>query len=239
MSPEMDAVSNDPDLLDNLRAEDLAKMSLDEPLLKWAYACVFTRSMGPFEQLETPLELVLADMRRRGEDVSPMLLKLISENQENRIEFSILGKIEHLDTVRIEPFLEYSRKLLRERTQTMTAGAAGAACYTLSRHGTKEDEALLEWVIEERPYVASEFTGGLKILRDRLNPPQSGSRPERRDIPSSNDGKGVGPAEGMEDHSQAENSATSQTKQWLIGGMILVVLLGGFHLLRKNRRGQS
>lgn len=71
-----------------------------------------------------------------------MLLKLISENQENRIEFSILGKIEALDTVRIEPFLGYARKLLRERTQTMTD--AEVASYILARHGTREDKALLE-----------------------------------------------------------------------------------------------
>ena len=68
-------------------------MTLDDPLLKWAYASVFLESMGPLEQLRPTLKLALADMRRRGEAVSPMLLRLISENQENRIEFSILGKI--------------------------------------------------------------------------------------------------------------------------------------------------
>lgn len=145
-----------------------------------------------------------------------MLLKLISENQENRIEFAILGKVEALDTVSIEPFLQYARRLLRERTKTMTGEAGGVACYTLSRHGTKEDEALLEWVIEERPYVASEFTDGLKILRDRLNPPRSASRPERRDAPSSNAGMSVGPVEVTEDYSQDGSSAISQTEPWII-----------------------
>ncbi len=138
MSPEMQAVSRNPDLLDNLGAEDLAKMSLDDPLLKWAYASVFLRSWHLSEQLEPPLEVVLADMRRRGGAVSPMLLKLISENQENQIEFSILGQVGYLDTVRIEPFLEYARKLLRERTQTMTGGAAGVASSVLGKYGTLE-----------------------------------------------------------------------------------------------------
>jgi hypothetical protein len=238
MSPEMQAISRNPDLLDKLGAEDLAKMSLDDPLLKYAYASVFMHSVGPFKQLEPPLELVLADMRRRGEAVSPMLLKLIWENQENRIEFSILGKIEALDTVSIEPFLEYARRLLRERTQTMTGEAAGVACYILSRHGTKEDEALLEWVSEERPYVASEFTDGLKILRDRLNT-QPVSRPERREIPSPNAGKGVGPVEGIEDHPQDGDSTISQTKPWIISGIIFVVLLGVYRFLRQRRKAQK
>lgn len=238
MSAEMSEVSKNPDLVENLSAEDLAKMTLDDPLLKWAYACVFTRSWR-LKELRPPQELALADMRRRGEEVSPMLLKLISENQETRIEFEILGQIEHLDTVRIAPFLEYARKLLRERTKTMTGGAAGVASSILGRHGTREDEALLEWVIKERPYVASLLTNDLKILRDRLNPPQSPSRPERRDIPSSNAGKGVGPAEGTEDHPQDGDSAISQTKPWIISGIILVVLLGAYRFLRQRLRGPS
>ena len=237
MSPEMQAVSRNSDLLDNLGAEDLAKMSLDDPLLKWAYARVFLDSMGPFEQLEPPLELALADMRRRGEAVSPMLLKLISENQENRIEFSILGKIEALDTVRIEPFLEYARKLLRERTQTMTD--AEVASYILARHGTREDKALLEWVIKERPFFTYSITKDLKILRARLDPPPPGSRPERRDIPSSNAGKDAGPAEGIKDHPQDGGSAISQTTPWIISGIILVVLVGVYRFLRQRLRGQS
>ena len=236
MSPEMDAVSNDPDLLDNLGAEDLAKMSLDDPLLKWAYACVFTRSMGPFEQMASEQKLALADMRRRGEAVSPMLLKLIEENRETRIEASILGKIEHLDTVRLEPFLQYARNLLRERTRSdVVASASGL----LARRGTKEDIELFEWVLTQQPFAVTDLTGNLKILKTRLDTPPPAPRPERREFPSSNARSVARSAEGAVDHSQAENSATSHTKPWLIAGMILLVLLGMFHLLRKIRRRQS
>ncbi len=171
MSSEMFAISRNPDLLNNLRAEDLAKMSLDDPLLKWAYANVFLRSWR-FQQLEPPLELILADMRSRGEAVSPLLLKLMSQNQENRIEDAVLINIGYLDTVRIGPFLEYARRLLRERMKTMTAESAGAAAYTLARNGTREDEALLEQVIKERPYMTSTISTELKILRARLDPPR-------------------------------------------------------------------
>jgi hypothetical protein len=231
----MFAISRSPDLLNNLGAEDLAKMSLDDPLLKWAYASVFTHSWR-LKQLEPPQELALADMRRRGEEVSPMLLKLISENQENGIEDAILLNIEHLGTVRIEPFLEYARKLLRERTKTMTAYSAGSASFILGQHGTREDEALLERVLKERPYVASDLTKALKNLRARLEL-QPETRPERRQIPSSNAGSDARTAKGTEDYPQGRGSASSRTKPWLIGGMILVVLLGIYLLLRKRQRG--
>ena len=236
MSPEMDEVSNHPDLVENLRAEDLAKMTLNDPLLKWAYAEVFLRSMGPFEQLAPPQKLALADIRRRGEAVSPMFLKLIEENRETRIESSVLGKIEHLGTVRLEPFLEYARKLLRERTRSDVVAVASGL---LARRGTKEDIELFEWVLTQRPFAVTDLTGNLKILKARLDTPPPAPRPERREIPSSNAGSDARSAEGAVDHSQAENSATSQTKPWLIGGMIFVVLLGMFHLLRKIQRRQS
>lgn len=236
MSPEMNEVSNHPDLVANLKAEDLAKMTLDDPLLKYAYASVFMHSLGPFEQLESPLELVLADMHRRGEAVSPMFLKLIAENRETRIESSVLGKIEHLDTVRLAPFLEYARKLLRERPNSDVVAVASGL---LARHGTKEDIELFEWVLTKQPFAVTDLTGNLKILKTRLDTPPPEPRPERREIPSSNAGSVARSAEGAVDHSQEENSAKSQIKPWLIAGIILVVLLGMFHLLRKIRRRQS
>lgn len=235
-SPELKAVNSS--VLENLGAEDLEKMSLDDPVLKAAYVEIFLRSWR-FKQLEPPQELALADMRRRGEAVSPMLLKLMSENQENRIEDQILLNIEHLDTVRIEPFLEYARSLLRGRMKTMTAEAAGAAAYTLARNGTREDEALLEWVRNERPYMANTIGEELKILRARLDTPPSVLRPERREIPSPDAAKGVGPVEGIEDHPQDGDSTISQTKSWIISGIIFVLLLGVYGFLRQRRKAHK
>ncbi len=242
MSPEMSAVADHPDLLDNLGAEDLAKMSLDDPLLKYAYYEVLRNNIGDFNQMPQmapQLKRVLVDMRRRGEAVSPMLLKLVEENQESVIESAILAGIQYLDTVRIEPFLDYARRLLRERTKTMTVYSAPVASALLAQHGTKEDEALLEWVIAEWPFGASEVTDDLKILRARLNPPQPESRPERRDIPSSHAVSDARSAEVAEKNPQEGGSAISQAKPWIIGGMIFVVIFGVFRLLRNSQRGPS
>ena len=233
MSPEMDEVSNHPDLVENLRAEDLAKMTLNDPLLKWAYAEVFLRSMGPFEQLAPPQKLALADIRRRGEAVSPMFLKLIEENRETRIESSVLGKIEHLGTVRLEPFLEYARKLLRERTRSDVVAVASGL---LARRGTKEDIELFEWVLTQRPFAVTDLNKELRNLRARLDPPP-GPRPERREIPSSDLRSEARSAKGTEDHPQDRGSATSVAKPWLIGGIIFVILLVAYRLQRRSKGG--
>jgi len=238
MSPEMQAISRNPDLLYNLGAEDLAKMSLDDPLLKYAYYRVFAGSIGDFNQMPRmapQMKLVLADMRRRGEAVSPMLLKLIEENQESVIESAILTHIQYLDTVHIEPFVDYARRLLRERTKTMTDRSALNASGLLARHGTKEDEALLEWVSGEWPFMASEFTKDLRNLRARLNPPQPVSRPERREKPSSEPGSDARPSTSSNESPENGNITTSRAKPWVIGGLILAALLGACRLLFKRR----
>lgn len=235
MSPEMQAVK--PFQIENLNAEDLAKMTLDDPLLKRSYANVFLDCMGPFEQLKPQQELVLADMRRRGEEVSPMLLKLIEENIETRIESSVLAKIEHLGTVRLEPFLEYARKLIRERPRSdVVAQASGL----LARRGTKEDIELFEWVLTQRPFAVTDLTKSLKMLRHRLDAPPSAPRPERREITSPTGGSDAHPAKDAGNHHHKDEDGTlSRTKPWLVGGLILVVLLGLYRLLRKWLRGNS
>ena len=99
---------------------------------------------------------------------------------------------------------------------------------------TKEDEALLEWVIKERPFVADDLTKDLKIMRARLYP-QPASRPERRDRLSSDAG-GIAVSPGGEgNHSQNGTSATSRNKPWIIGGMILAVLASLIWYFRKAR----
>jgi len=233
-SPELNAV--DSTVIENLKAEDLAKMSLDDSVLKSAYANVFQRSMGAFEQLAPPQELALADMRRRGEAVSPMLLKLIEENRETLIESSVLGDIENLGTVHLEPFLEYARKLLRER---LRSDVVAEASRLLARRGTKEDIELFEWVLTQRPFAVTDLTKSLKILRDRLASPTAAPRPERREIPSPNVGSVGSPAKDTGNHHQDKGDSLSRTKPWLIGGLILVVLLGLYRLLRNGRRGNS
>ena len=165
ISPELRGV--DPGRLDFLNAEDFAIMSLDDPLLKYAYVQIFTTSsLGLVGKMTAQQELALADLRRRGESAGPMLLKLIEENQETQIESCILGLIDRLGTVRIDPFLEYARKILRERPQS--ENVAGPA-NLLARHGTKEDIELLEWVQKQGPFAELDIPHALRVMRERLN----------------------------------------------------------------------
>jgi hypothetical protein len=132
--------------------------------------------------------------------------------------------------------LEYARKLLRERTRSDVVAVASVL---LARRGTKEDIELFEWVLTQRPFAVTDLTNNLKALRARLNPPPSAPRPERREIPSPTTGSGVQSAKSTEKPSQEEGVGTFRTKQWFIGGLIFVILLGLYHLLWKRLRGNS
>ena len=159
-----------------------AKLTLDDSRLKRAYASVFEMAVGKKLLYGEPeWDQALADMRKRGDSITPMLLKLMDENQETGVESSILVKISSVGTVNVEPYLEYARRVLRDRTQTMSATLAGCASNLLAEHGTEEDTKLLKWVMETRPYVADSVTRELDALNRRLGLPKQGTRPPLRE----------------------------------------------------------
>ena len=177
-----------PEDLYHIDAEGLAKMSLDDPLLKYAYMDVFLRAVGHLDQSEPAQLLVIADMRRRGEAITPMLLKLLEDNQETGFENTLFGNIDNLGTVKLSPYLEYARKLLKDRRQTMSASLAGAAAALLSRRGSKDDVELLRNVMEQRPYVADSVTRKLDGLVRRLEQPLPQTRPTMKDRSRTSEG---------------------------------------------------
>ncbi len=159
-----------------------ARMPLDDALLKRAYWHAFLSLLSAGIQPPDPeARAALADLRRRGESVTPMLLKMMADNQETDFEGAVLYTIPEVGSIPLEPYLEYARKVLRDRTQTMNGSLAGYAAKLLATHGTKEDAELLKWVMETRPYVAPPVTMHLDELNRRLglpktNPPRTPNR---------------------------------------------------------------
>lgn len=229
-SPELKQVN--PEHLYGITAEKLAKMSLDDPLLKYAYFDVLGNALQGLGTSEPEQALVLADMRRRGEAVTPMLLKLANENQETGIESAILDRIDQVGTVNLAPYLEYSRNLLRERTQTMNASLAGCASGLLSRHGSKEDIKLLERVLEERAYVATFVSDSLKALKRRLDSPKPISRPMLKDSSPTSEAATDNAADSARRPSTAKRVEETPSKPWItwisfifVAGIMLWIVL--------------
>jgi len=228
-----------PEHLHGINAVKLAKMSLADPLLKYAYMDVFMRNVGRLENLEPEQALVLKDMRRRGEAVTPMLLKLAMENQETIYEVALLDRIDQVGTINLDPYLEYARNLLRERTQTMSASLAEWTSGLLSRHGSKEDVELLERVIEERPYVARGVSESLKVLKERLDSPKQTSRPMLRDRPPAGGATTDGAVSGAKNPSVVNSSGKTSTMPWIAWVLYSILLIGMCWLLFKKKIKQK
>jgi len=224
-----------PEDLYGITAEKLAKMSMSDPLLKYAYMSVFVRNDGGLDNLEHEQALVLKDMRRRGEAVTPMLLKLAMENQETGYESALLSSIDEVGTVNLDPYLEYARNILRERTQTMSADLAGCASGLLSRHGSKEDIKLLERVLEERPFVTTFVSVALTELKRRLDSPKQISQPMLKDRPPSSEAATDNAADSARRPSTAKNVEYTSSKTWIT--WILFIIVAGVTLWIVLRNG--
>ena len=229
-----------PEDLHHIDAEGLAKMSSDDPLLKYAYMDVFLRNVGGLDNLEPEQALVLADMRRRGEAVTLMLLKLAADNQETIYESALLSRIDQVKTVNLDPYLEYARNLLRERTQTMSASVAGCAASFLSRHGSKDDVELLRNVMEQRPYVADSVTRKLDGLVRRLEQPESQTRPTMKDRSRMSEVMTTSNTTGKPLAASDTSNGKIPLKMWIAWILLAIVSIGILCLLLRNcpKRGR-
>ena len=229
-----------PEDLYHIDAEGLAKMSADDPLLKYAYMDVFLRNVGGLDNLEPEQALVLADMRRRGEAVTLMLLKLAADNQETIYESALLSRIDQVKTVNLDPYVAYARNLLRERTQTMSASLAGAAASFLSRHGSKDDVELLRNVMEQRPYVADSVTRKLDGLVRRLEQPLPQTRPTMKDRSRTSEGTPTSTTIRKPLAASDTINGKLPSKMWIAWILLAIMSIGILYLLLKNgtKRGR-
>lgn len=218
----------DRDDLRGITSEKLAKMPLEDPLLRHAYIHIFLQNVGGLTNLEGEHLLILSDMRRRGETATPLLLDLARQNQETIYEQSLLYRITEVGNIDVAPYLEYSRNLLRERTHTMNANLAESASLFLANHGSKQDLALLEQVIAERPYVARGVSEKLKILKNRLERAKQATRPILRGESSASEAATGNVTEKATKHFVAKRDGNISMKSWMIWalfGMIIAAIL--------------
>lgn len=219
------------DDLRGMTAERLAKMSSEDPLLRHAYIDVFLRRIREPDTLEPEEAAVLEDMRRRGDSITPLLLELARENQDSIFEGALLDQISEVGNIDLEPYLQYARTLLRERTQTMNFVLAQPASMLLANHGSKQDLALLEKVIAERPFTARDVTKSLEFFKrrlERLERAKQATRPLLRGDPSAREAATDSVAKKSTKQSAANLDGNISTKSWMIWasfGMIIAAIL--------------
>lgn len=221
----------DRDDLRGMTAEKLGRMPLEDPLLRHAYISIFFRNLRESDTLEPEEAVVVEDMRRRGDSITPLLLDLARQNQDSIFESALLGDIADVGKIDLDPYLEYARKLLRERIQTINYSLAASASDLLADHGSIQDMALLEHVIAERSYMARRVTDSLEVLKrrlERLERVKQASRPILRGEPSASEAATGNVAENATKESVASRDGHISTKSWMIWasfGMVIGAIL--------------
>jgi hypothetical protein len=136
----------------------------------------------------------------------------------------------------LEPYLHYARKLLRERTQSMSAGVAGAASILLASEGNKEDAALMKWAMESRPWLADSVTRELDSLNRRLGLPKQESRPSLKDRPPTSQ-EPSSKFQSVDQNAPAlADKENPETIRWIGLSLALLVTGGLFGLMFKKRK---
>jgi hypothetical protein len=153
-------------LLKNLREADYAKMSLNDPLLQSAYVEVFLHAYDVItgEGLRPELLAALHDLTRRGNDVTPLLLKLMKENPYSRFECAGL-KAAYIQTIEPVPFLEYARNALKSRWETLQATDVERIAYLLLYKGIPSDVGLLREAAKKRPYLTDSVESKIAAVK--------------------------------------------------------------------------
>ncbi len=148
-------------VLENYRQGDFAVMALDNPLLAGAYLHVASHMGSHIIRGNPPRDdfewAAYEDLKRRGDGVALLLLRLCAENQYSTAEGQIISMVSYTPEINSEPFLEYIRKAIMERGQLLGSDNCSYFGYFLARFGTPSDTALLKKWGQDRPYVAADM----------------------------------------------------------------------------------
>lgn len=244
---------DDVSLIEKMKEADFAKMDGNDLRLKVGWVDLFTGlTQNGFPQNlnrddpklrdEAFQAAVFFDLRRRGDTATPVLLELAKELEDTVFESALLLNIEGLKGLNLEPFLDYSRNLIRKRPRSPSI--FNAANFLIGV-GNRDDVTLLESLAKVRPFYSETIMEKATSLKKRLDyedgltkrdgaarnnkPPNPSTVPNKKSLVSD-----------LEKRDEiALNSSTTEpksAKSRLVTGLIVAMAVGLLWWLHKNRK---
>lgn len=136
---------------------DLKLLDLTDPKLRVAYYWLIksSNSGSQITDKRTPeLMEILKDIRRRGDSATPLWLDMMAKNPGSNLEWYIPNVINRVGTIKMEPYVDYLRKMLQTRPDKISGTACGAALSIFFEHGTREDLEMVQELAKKRPFLA-------------------------------------------------------------------------------------
>ena len=136
---------------------DLKLLDITDPKLRVAYYWLIKSSNGGLQITDkrTPeLMEILKDIRRRGDSATPLWLDMMAKNPGSNLEWYIPNVIMRVGTIKMEPYVDYLRKMLQTRSDKISGTACGDALGIFFEHGTREDVEMVHELARKRPFLA-------------------------------------------------------------------------------------
>ena len=151
-----------------LKESDLIDLPLNDLKLRVAYMWLIRSAMsGPKLVDERTPEMVatLNDLKRRGDDATPLMLDMMEKNHNTNLEDLIPAVINRIGVFKIAPYVEYLRRMIKTRPDEINANANEIASKIFIEHGTKEDVKMMEDLAKKRPFLAPSLERAFEFQR--------------------------------------------------------------------------
>ena len=158
-----------------LKEQDLKDMAISDPQLRIAYAFLIRAAMGgPKIVDERTPEMVatLNDLKRRGDSATPLMLDIMAKNHNTRHEHLIPHIISRVGAIKMVPYLDYLRQMIRTRPDEISAAANKVTAELFLEHGTPEDVKMMQDLAKKRPFLAPSLERAFDLQRYK-NPDRS------------------------------------------------------------------
>jgi hypothetical protein len=221
-----------------LKEEDLGRMQLSDPKLRIAYAFLVRAAMGGPKIVDgrTP-EMVAAlnDLTRRGDSATPLLLDIMAKNHNTRYEHLIPLIVARIGSIKMAPYLDYLREMIRTRPDEISAAANEVTADLFFTYGTADDVKMMQDLAKKRPFLAPSLERAFDLQRyknpDRSKPAQT--TPELKPLQFFQPTPKTKAPEAKP--TSTPNQEPTSSTPWSIVFVLIVAAIGLLWLLLKRR----
>jgi hypothetical protein len=223
-----------------LKEDDLRNLTLSDPKLRIAYAFLIGAARGGPKIVDerTPEMLAtLNDLKRRGDSATPLMLDIMEKNHNTSLEDLIPLIISRIGTIKMEPYLQYLRQMVKTRPDEISAAANEVAGKLFLEHGTPEDAKMMQDLAKKRPFLATSLERAHDYQRrkhpDRSNATETTKSATAATLPMPQPPAPKKAAEAKP--STASEESTSSTP-WFVWTVLIMAACGLLWLLVEKRK---
>lgn len=222
--------------------DQLKDLPLSDPKLRIAYFWLIRGARGSNEITDVRHPEVVAalrDVKKRGDSTTPLWLDIMVKNQDTALEFRIPILIGDIGTIKMGPYVDYFRKVLQTRGDSINGTLFGVALDTFFQYGNKEDVQVALDLAKKRPFLADYVQSALDTEQMR-NPGPRTKPPISETSPSpaqTGDPRAPELASATNNAGSSHPEDTATTTPWLeTAAGLIVAALGLFWFLLKRQK---